>query len=143
MSVLKSTDSLFGVYTLLVGLLYLSVGLVQFVNGVLVIENSLIQPDLFQGAVLAIVGAVFLRGFYERRRGRPDWRAFLSVGTLLAGIIFALYLFMLISNGLGWALGFEDWLDWTPIEQLQPGLWLFVATLPGVFASIRYARWPE
>ncbi len=143
MSISKSTDSWFGVHTLLVGLLYLSVGLVQFLNGFIAIEDLVIQPDPFQGAVLAIVGTVFLRGFYERRRGSLDWRAYLSVGTLLAGIIFALYLFMLISNGLGWALGFEDWLDWTPIEQLQPGLWLFVATLPGVFASIRYARWPE
>jgi hypothetical protein len=49
-------------------------------------------------------------------------------------------MFMLLSNGLGWALGFEDWLEWTPIEQFQPGLWLFVFALPGIYLASKKFR---
>ena len=135
MSTVNSNDTSVGIYTLIVGFAYLMVGCAQFVNGFIGIESLFIPGDIFQGAVIAIIGTVFVKGFVEKNRNDSEWKSYLSVGSLLAGIIFALFFFMLISNGLGWALGFEDWLEWTPMEHFQPGLWLFLIALPGVYLT--------
>lgn len=133
MSTMNSNDSMIGIYTGLIGLVYVIVGCALIANAYIGFESIFIPGDMFQGVMIAIVGAVFLKGIIDKNRGDSEWRANLSVGTLLAGILFALFLFMMISNGLGWALGFEDWAEWTPIDQFQPSLWLFIIVLPGAY----------
>jgi hypothetical protein len=139
MATINNGNSGLGIYSLLAGFAYIIVGCAQIITGIIGIESPIIPGDFFQGAVLIIIGLVFVMGFVDMRKGDSDWDAYLTIGSLLAGIIFVLYMFMLLSNGLGWALGFEDWLEWTPIEQFQPGLWLFVFALPGIYlASKKY-----
>jgi hypothetical protein len=136
----EDNDSMIGLYTLLIGVAYCIMGLALFTNTFIGFESIFIPADMFQGAMLAIVGAVFVKGFVDKGRGDVEWKAYLSVGSLLAGILFALYLFMMLSNGLGLVLGFEDWLEWTPIEQFQPGLWLFIIVLPGAYMASKMNR---
>jgi hypothetical protein len=134
---MSTNNSQLGFYSLIVGLVYLVVGCGQIINGFIGFETLILPGDFFQGAMLAIIGLVFGWGFSAQRKGDNEWDAYLSVGTLLAGIIFALYIFMLLSNGLGWVLGFEDWLEWSPIEQFQPGLWLFSVAIPGAYFVLK------
>jgi hypothetical protein len=136
----EGNDSMIGIYTLLIGVSYVIMGLALFANTFVGFESIFIPADMFQGAMLAIVGAVFVKGFVDKGRGDADWKAFFTVGSLLAGILFALYLFMMLANGLGFVLGFEDWLEWTPIEQFQPGLWLFIIVLPAAYLASKMSK---
>ncbi len=140
MATIDNANSGLGIYSLIAGFAYIIVGCAQIITGVLGIGFPIIPGDFFQGAVLIVIGLVFVMGFVELRKGDPDWEAYLTIGSLLAGVIFVLYIFMLLSNGLGWALGFEDWLEWSPIEQFQPGLWLFVFALPGIYIASKKCR---
>ena len=157
MTVADKNGAGIGLYSLAVGLVYMLVGGAQFVNGFIGYETWIIPGDWFQGLVLVIIGLVFSWGYVLMRTGDHEWDSYLSIGSLLAGIIFALYLFMMLANGLGWVLAtvprwvfpevpdwclaFEDWLEWTPMEQFQPGLWLFSVAIPGAYLTLKAHMW--
>ena len=141
MTVAEKNSTGLGLYSLAVGLIYMLVGGAQFVNGFIGYETWIVPGDWFQGLVLVIIGLVFSWGYVLMRKGDQEWDSYLAIGSLLAGIIFALYLFMMLANGLGWMLGFEDWLEWTFIEQFQPGLWLFTVAIPGAYLTMKEHVW--
>ena len=72
---------------------------------------------------------VFLAGVRPLRRGEREGFAYIAVGIFLAGVLFVLQLFILSTNYLGWILGFEDWVDWTPLLDITPTVWLFFIIL--------------
>jgi hypothetical protein len=101
--------------------LIVSVNLIQLPIGVADPLNALLL------AIIAMVLAVAVKHLLENKR---DGYAFLVVGTILAGLLFALQFIILSTNVLGWLLQLDDWLAWNIFDDLIPQLWLFPLMLP-------------
>jgi Kef-type K+ transport system membrane component KefB len=80
--------------------------------------------------LLAIIAIVLFGAFTNLLRNKRDGYAFLVVGVILAGLLFALQFIILGTNALGWMLQLEDWLAWKVVDDLTPQLWLFPIVLP-------------
>ena len=52
--------------------------------------------------------------------------------------MFGLQIIVILTNGLGWIAGLEDWADWSIAQQLTPALWLFLLVIP--LAAIMHHR---
>lgn len=109
----------------LFGSLYLLVGVLDVLSQIGLIAVPFTTGDLIASLMLLIVGSVFITGTPLLHKGEREGYAFTLVATTLAGILFLLQLFVFASNGLGWILGFEDWIEWTPISDITPSIWLF------------------
>ena len=80
--------------------------------------------------MLVIVGVVFLHVANPISKGDIDGFAFLNVGVLLAALLFGLQIIVILTNGIGWIAGLEDWTEWSVYQNLTPSLWLFLFVLP-------------
>jgi hypothetical protein len=114
------------ILSLIAGLSYASVGVVQ-----LLVSIGLIGPvtgftDLVGGVLLIIVAAVFLTGVRPLLREEQEGYAFIAVGYILAAVLFALQILVILTNSLGWLLGFQNWLDWNIFNDITPSLWMFI-----------------
>jgi hypothetical protein len=114
------------ILSLIAGLSYASVGVVQ-----LLVSIGLIGPvtgftDLVGGFLLIIVAAVFLTGVRPLLREEQEGYAFIAVGYILAAVLFALQILVILTNSLGWLLGFQNWLDWNIFNDITPSLWMFI-----------------
>jgi len=122
-------------------LLYLTFGLVEILVGLGLVKVMLIPPDVFGGIMLLIIAAVFFAGIDEQWKGKREGVSFFVVGILLASIFFGLYILIMAANGLGHLLRFEDWLEWTWLDDLRPGIWLFPLALPGAYWIFKEKLW--
>jgi len=133
------------VYSGLIGLLYVSFGLIELLDGFgltvdplsNISEIAFVQGDPFAGAMLIITGTVYLAGIGPQSRGNREGISLLTVGALLSTILFGLYLAIMASNSLGYVLGFEDWRHWAWTDDIRPELWLWFLVVPGVFIALR------
>ncbi len=114
------------VMTLIIGVAYFSVGLVQVLSGLGVVPPVFGTTDVLGGFLLLIVAAVFLTGFRPLREDNQEGYAYIAVGYILAAVLFGLQVLVIATNALGWLLRFEDWLDWTLISDLTPSFWMFI-----------------
>jgi hypothetical protein len=80
--------------------------------------------------MLIIVGVIFLHVIRPISTGDIEGFAFLNVGVLLAALLFGLQIIVILTNGLGWIAGLEDWADWAFAQDITPSLWLFILVLP-------------
>jgi len=134
-----------GIYALIVGGLYALAGLLEIVTGFGIGAGPLaglagilhVVGDAFNGFVLIVIGLVFLRGVQPYLNGDREAVSYTTVGALMASTLFLFYVLNALSNGLGFMLGFEDRLEWTILDNIKPGVLLWVAAIPSIFLSKR------
>jgi len=135
-----------GVYTALIGGMYVLFGVIEILGGlgvdILPWPRGLffVANDAFNGFVLLVIGLVYLRGVGSVMRGEREDLSYVSVGALMSTALLALYVANIVSNGLGRALGFEDWLGWTVLDDFRPGLILWVFAIPAVLVAVNKDR---
>ena len=152
----KSVGARIAAYSFIVGLAYAVFGLLEILvgwgefigTGVLIqpIElagTNLVPPDFFGGVMLIIIGIVYLTGVGQQERGEREGLSFLLVGSLLATVFFGVYVSVMLANGVGYMFQFEDWLEWTWLDDQRPGIWLFVLALPGEYLVLTKKKWRE
>ena len=151
----KNIGTKIAVYSLVIGTLYAIFGVLEILVGwgdLIGTGDPLIPPlelagvnvvpaDVFGGVMLIIIGVVYLTGIKLQTKGEREGLSFLFVGSLLALIFFAVYLAIMISNGIGYVFQFEDWLEWIWIDDLRPGIWLFLLASPGAYLAFTKKKW--
>ena len=139
----KQNNTTMGIYTLAVGGLYALAGVLEIISGFGLTLGALeglggilhIVGDAFNGFVLLVIGAIFLRGVQPYLNNDREAVSYPTVGALLASALFLFYAVNALSNGLGFMLGFEDWLEWTILDDIKPGVLLWVAAIPAILMS--------
>jgi hypothetical protein len=153
----KNVGTKIAVYSAVIGILYAIFGILEILIGwgdFVGAESALISPlevagitvvpsDLFGGIMLIIVGAVYLTGVKQQAKGEREGLSFLFVGSLLALIFFGVYMVIMLANGVGYVFQFEDWLEWIWLDDLRPGIWLFLLALPGTYLAFTRKKWRE
>lgn len=146
----KSSGQMVAIYSAIVGLAYVLMGLLEITSG-LGVELSMLTGlaeafyvvgDAFAGFVLVVIGAVYLGGLGLVSRGDREGLSYVSVGALMSTMLLTLYAANIVSNGLGLVLGFEDWLGWTVLDDFRPGLILWVLAIPAVLVAVK-KEWRE
>ncbi|MCW4006657.1 MAG: hypothetical protein NWF04_08730 [Candidatus Bathyarchaeota archaeon] len=145
------------VYSACLGLVYFLFGALELTTGLgqayelswmqLDISTAVVYPDVFGGLMLVIIGIIFLFGISSQWKGKTEGASFLVVGTLLAAVFFAVYTAIMLSHAVGF--GFfhivpeayadimADWAEWVWLDDLRPGIWLFVAALPSLYLTLK------
>jgi hypothetical protein len=119
------------VFTLVIGVAYLFVGAVQILSSLHLITPIIGFSDLIGGFLLIIVASFFLTGVRPLSENNQEGYAFIAVGYILAALLFALQILVILTNGLGWFLRFEDWLAWNIWSDFTPSLWMFIILMTG------------
>ena len=119
------------IFTLVIGLGYLIVGIIQILSSLGIIAPIIGFYDVFGGFLLIIVASVFLTGAKPLSENNQEGYAFIAVGYILAAVMFTLQILVILTNALGWLLQFEDWLTWNIISDITPSLWMFIILMTG------------
>ena len=61
---------------------------------------------------------------------------------VMASVLLGFYLVNAFSNGLGFVLGFEDWLEWSIIDDIKPGVILWLTAIPSIYMA-RDQKWRQ
>jgi len=117
------------VASLVIGLLYFGVGIISLISGIGIIQPIPFFGDIINAFMIMIVGIVYLTGAKPLMKGDREAFAFAIVGSALAAVLFILQAIVIGTNFLGWILQLNDWIDWNPINDIVPSLWLFVIVL--------------
>jgi hypothetical protein len=153
----KNVGTTIAVYSAIIGILYAIFGILEILvgwgdfvgTGVSLIPPleiagvNVVPPDVFGGIMLIIIGAVYLTGVKQQVKGQREGLSFLLVGSLLAAIFFGVYMVIMLANGVGYLFQFEDWLEWIWLDDLRPGIWLFLLALPGTYLAFAKKKWRE
>lgn len=118
-------------FTLVIGLGYLLVGSIQILSSIGIVAPIIGFSDLISGFLLIIVALVFLTGVRPLSMNNQEGYAFISVGYILAAVMFALQVLVILTNALGWFLQFEDWISWNISNDITPSLWMFIILMTG------------
>lgn len=157
MEINKKIGKQLSVYSLGIGLVYLVFGLLELIRGlseafslewaITDISTALVYPDMFSGITLTIIGLIFLFGIRPQWKASKDAASYLAVGTLLATVFFAVYLAIMGAHAIGagvyhvvpeaYADIFADWADWTWINDMRAGIWMFAFVLPGAYYTMK------
>ncbi len=160
MTVNIKTGKPLAVYSLGVGTLYLIFGLLELARGlseafglewvITELGTAFVYPDIFSGVTLTIIGIVFLFGVMPQWKASKEANAYLVVGTFISAVFFAVYLAIMGAHALGsgvyhiapetYADIFADWADWTWIDDMRAGIWLFAFVLPGLYLTLKLWR---
>jgi hypothetical protein len=119
------------IFTLVIGLAYLSIGIIQILSSLQLITPLVGFSDPIGGVLLIIVASVFFTGVKPLSENNQEGYAFIAVGYILAALIFGLQVLVIITNGLGWFLRFEDWIAWNIWTDITPSLWMFMILMTG------------
>ena len=143
-------NMLTGVYVGFVVFMYVLVGVLEITIG-FGLGAGFLEPvayifhvvgDPFNGFILVVIGSVFLRGAGSVSRGDRVGVSFVAGGALMASVLLGFYILNAFSNGLGFALGFEDWLEWTILDDIKPGVVLWLAVVPSILLA-RDPKWRD
>jgi len=120
----------------IVGSLYVLFGLIQLLVGLGYgsgwTDAMFIPADLVGGLILILIGTVFLYGFRELNAGLDGGVAYIYVGLMLALVFTTLYLLMMGADALeAYVIQSEDFLGWTPLDDMNPIIYLGVLPLIG------------
>ncbi|WNZ28334.1 MAG: hypothetical protein IAX21_06570 [Candidatus Bathyarchaeota archaeon] len=153
----KNIGTKLAIYSVIIGILYAVFGVLEILigwgdltgTGISLIPSlelagvTVVPPDVFGGVMLIIIAIVYLTGVKQQAKGNREGLSFLLVGSLLATVFFGVYLAIMLSNGVGYLFQFEDWLEWIWLDDLRPGIWLFLLALPGTYLSFTKKKWRE
>ncbi|TFG34623.1 hypothetical protein EU527_02650 [Candidatus Thorarchaeota archaeon] len=114
------------VLAFVIGLSYGIAGLIQVLVSLGILPLIVGFTDLVGGLLLIIVAAVFLTGVRPLSKDEQEGYAFIAVGYILAAILFALQVMVIITNTMGWALGYDDWIEWNISNDITPSFWMFI-----------------
>jgi len=119
------------IFTLVIGIAYLCVGVVQILSSLNLITPIIGFTDLVGGFLLIIVASIFLTGVKPLAENNQEGYAFIAVGYILAALLFGLQILVVLTNALGWFLRFEDWISWNILVDITPSLWMFIIMMTG------------
>ncbi len=119
------------VFTLIIGIAYLGVGIIQIFSSLQLITPIVGFSDLIGGFLLIITASVFLTGVKPLSENNQEGYAFVAVGYILAALLFGLQILVILTNSLGWVLRFEDWIVWNILGDITPSLWMFIIMMTG------------
>jgi hypothetical protein len=119
------------ILTLVIGVAYLSVGVLQMLSSLGLIASIAGFSDPVGGFLLIIIASVFLTGVRPLSANNQEGYAYIAVGYILSALLFGLQILVILTNGLGWILRFEDWLTWNIWNDITPSLWMFVILMAG------------
>jgi hypothetical protein len=117
--------------SLIAGLSYALVGLLQILVSIGLVAPIMGFTDVVGGFLLIIVAAVFLTGVKPLSKNEQEGYAFIAVGYILAAVLFGLQILVILTNGIGWLLGFQNWLNWDISNDISPSLWMFMILMTG------------
>ena len=144
-----ASDTKFIVFTFIAGVLYFFTGDLQLLSSLTGWIYPLIPANPIVGIVLISISLIFMTGTIHYFRNQRDAYAFMIVGMILAGIVFVLNVITILTNLLGWLLQYEDWITWTILNEISPGLLLFpifafiLRVLKGSDGSLFEIQMPE
>jgi hypothetical protein len=133
------------VFSMITGSLYILLGLLQLLAGVakilmgpdvrIPLTGILFVPaDVIGSFVLLLIGTVFIYGVMEMRSGIYEGVSYAYVGILIALIFAAIYMLVSTGNMLeAYLLKNKDFIDWTPLSDLRPGIYLAILPLFAFF----------
>jgi len=138
-------------YSAVIGVLYMLAGLLEIsiwtgLNPPVIREVSIllnVAGDVFAGFVLIVIGLVYIWGIGELLEGDQEGVSYLAVGSLLSTTLFLLCIANILSNGLGSLLGFEDWLEWSLLDEVSPGMIIWFLAVPLLYLVWRRGRGNE
>jgi hypothetical protein len=141
----ESKGHMVAVYTAVLGILYVLIGLLEALTWLRLEVLQLrwvagifhVVGDSFAGFVLVVIGAVYLGGLMPVWRGDREGLSYVTVGALMSTVLLILYTVNILSNGLGFVLGFEDWMEWTLLGEVRPGLLLWFLAIPAVLVALK------
>ena len=153
----KNVGTKIAVYSLVIGTLYAIFGVLEILVGwgdligtgdpltspIELAGVNVVPADVFGGVMLIIIGVVYLTGVKLQAKGEREGLSFLFVGILLALIFFGVYMAIMLANGVGCVFQFEDWLEWIWLDDLRPGIWLFLLALPGTYLVFTKKKWRD
>ena len=119
------------IFALVIGLSYFIVGIVQILSSIGIIPPFMGFSNLIGGFLLIVIASVFVTGAKPLFENNQEGYAFIAVGYILAALLFGLQVLVIITNGLGWALRFEDWLSWNILNDITPSFWMFIILMTG------------
>ncbi|MHA2207137.1 MAG: hypothetical protein ACXABC_14865 [Candidatus Thorarchaeota archaeon] len=131
-------------FLIIMGLLYLTVGLIQLLSSIGVIAPMVGMSDPLSAIMILIISGVFFVGIGPTKRNIRNGYAYLAVGLIFAAVLFALQIIIIGTNAIGWLLQLEDWIEWNLLNDLSPSLWLFliVGVVLGILrATGRLSQW--
>ena len=123
------------VFGIIVGVLYLAFGFIQLIVGLGIrsklTESLFIPNDIIGGFVLVLIGIIFLFGVKELYEGLNEGVAYIYVGILIALVFMIIYSLIIVANAINtYVLINEDFSNWTPSEDMRPGIYLGVIPIP-------------
>ncbi|MFW9787797.1 MAG: hypothetical protein ACFFE2_13560 [Candidatus Thorarchaeota archaeon] len=119
------------ILALIIGIAYLSIGIVQILSSLQLITPIVGFSDLVGGFLLIIISVVFLTGVRPLHENNQEGYAFIAVGYILAALLFGLQILVILTNGLGWILQFQNWISWNIWNDITPSLWMFIILMTG------------
>lgn len=125
-------------FAFVVGALYLLFGGLQLAAGLGLGDGwsraLLLGGGAMDGAVMVIIGLVFLQGHLELRSGIREGVAFVYVGILLAAFFLLVQVSQVSASYLGaWTVGGE-WEGYSAIDTVSPFLYLAPLPVAGLLA---------
>ena len=126
------------VFSFVTGGLYFLFGCLQLVAGLGLgggwSEALSLGGGAMDGAIMVIIGLVFISGHRELRAGLHEGVAFVYVGILLAMFFLFVQLTQISASYLGsWTVG-GDWADYSAVDTISPFLYLAPLPLAGLWA---------
>lgn len=125
-------------FSFVTGALYVLFGALQLVAGLGLGDGwsraLLLGGGAMDGAVMLIIGLVFLQGHRELRSGLHEGVAFLYIGILLAAFFLLVQMSRISVSYLGaWTVG-GDWEGYSALDTVSPFLYLSFLPLAGLWA---------
>ena len=125
-------------FSFVAGALYLLFGALQLAAGLGLADGwsgaLLLGGAAMDGAVMVIIGLVFLQGHGELRSGQREGVAFVYVGILLASFFLLVQVSQVSASYLGaWTVG-GDWEGYSAVDTVSPFLYLSPLPLAGLLA---------
>lgn len=126
-----------GVFYTVLGLIEFSLGFCEMFMGAAPELSWWIPADLFGGFSAVVVGLTYLSSL-RRSENLYEPLSYMLVATLMSIVFGALYMLVLLSNGLSSYLACEEW-SWIA-DASRPEIWLFLASSPLAYTVWSKAR---
>ena len=136
-----------GLYALVLGVIYVSLGSMEFILGFFdmflggtPLSCLWIPVDLFGGFSAFVIGLTYLAAV-RLLKGEYESISYVLVATMLSTVFGVLYVLIFLANGLSAYLSGEEW-SWI-VDLARPEIWLFISSTPLAYSTWSTARKPS